>query len=343
MTVLAARDLVAGYRRARRSTPILEVAALDAPAGHLVTVLGPNGSGKSTLLRTLVGTQPALSGTVLIDGVPLSRLDRQERARRLAVVLTDRVDPGWLTVGDVIALGRHPHTDWRGHLDGDDLRIAKAAAERLGVGALWPQPFGELSDGQRQRAMVARALAQEPAVLVLDEPTAFLDVAGRVELTIALAELARDGLSVIVATHDLDLALSHSDRVWLVNAGVVTDRSPENLVANGELTGAFSDGTVEVDTTTGTVRARLRGGQPVVVHGRDLDSQLVRRMATRLGATVVEPDEPVRATGSTWQIDRDDDWWTLATDTTEYRLHGFDDLAGTLRAELARVRAGQFR
>jgi len=173
---------------------------------------------------------------------------------------------------------------------------------------------------------------------VLDEPTAFLDVAGRVELTIALAELARDGLTVVVATHDLDLALSHADRVWLVHGGAVTDRSPENLVANGELTGAFSDGTVEVDTTTGTVRARLRGGQPVAVHGRDLDSQLVRRMATRLGAAVVEADEPTGSKGPPWEIARQDQWWTLTTELAEHRLHGFDDLAETLRAEVARVR-----
>ena len=332
MSVLEARELVAGYRhRGRPPVAIVTVDHLAAPAGHLIAVLGPNGTGKSTLLRTLVGAQAPLAGTVVLDGTRLHQLDRLERARRIAVVLTDRVDPGWLTVGDVISLGRHPHTDWRGLLREDDVAIARAAADRLDISRLWSRPFSELSDGQRQRALVARALAQEPSVLVLDEPTAFLDVAGRIELTIALADLADDGLAVIVATHDLDLALAHADRVWLVNEGGVLDRSPEHLLSTGDLTRAFSDGTVEVDTRTGVVRARLRAGQPIVVHGHDLDSLLVRRMVTRLGATVTEPDE----TGpGSWAISRVDGTWTVTTSVATHRCTGFDDLATCLRAEL---------
>jgi iron complex transport system ATP-binding protein len=231
--------------------PVVAVDELDARAGQLVAVLGANGSGKSTLLRTLVGAQPPLAGTVVLDGAPLAGLHRLERARRIAVVLTDRIDPGWLTVGDVISLGRHPHTDWRGALRAEDVAIARSAAERLGVAEHWQRPFAELSDGQRQRALVARALAQQPAVLVLDEPTAFLDIAGRIELTIALGELADDGLAVVVATHDLDLALAHADRVWLVDERSVADRSPDELLTSGALTRAFG---VELDGLAAGVR-----------------------------------------------------------------------------------------
>ena len=174
-------------------------------------------------------------------------------------------------------------------------------------------------------------------MLVLDEPTAFLDVAGRIELTIALADLADDGLAVIVATHDLDLALSHADRVWLVNDGSVVDRSPEHLLSTGELTRAFSDGTVEVDTRTGVVRARLRAGQPIVVDGHDLDSLLVRRMVTRLGATVVEPDES--GDGAVDDHARSTAGGTVATPAGIHDCAGFDELSNCLRTQLAAARA----
>ncbi len=255
--VLGATGLVAGYRHGRHTSAVVEVPALAAHAGELVAVIGPNGGGKSTLLRTLVGAQTPLAGDASLDGASIAHLDRRERARRIAVVLTDRVDPGLLTVGDVVLLGRHPHTGFTGYVTPRDLEISRAAAKRLGVLALWDRPFGELSDGQRQRVLVARALAQQPRVLVLDEPTAFLDIGGRIELTVTLADLAhghtdvtgtdtdidadgRDALAVVVATHDLELALAHADRVWLVDRGTVHDRTPAELMSDGTLVASFS-------------------------------------------------------------------------------------------------------
>ena len=238
---LAAAGLVAGYRRGRRRTVVVEAARLAAHAGRVTAVVGPNGGGKSTLLRTLVGAQPALGGSVAVAGTPLARLSRTERARLLAVVLTDRVEAGLLTVGEVVELGRHPHTGWRGALTEADAAVARRAGRDAGVERLWDRPFAELSDGQRQRALVARALAQEPSVLVLDEPTAFLDVAGRVALSVTLAGLARAaGLAVVVSTHDLDLALAHADAVWLVHGGTVRAAPAGELVRDGTLARAFA-------------------------------------------------------------------------------------------------------
>ncbi|HEY8526664.1 MAG TPA: ABC transporter ATP-binding protein [Acidimicrobiales bacterium] len=234
---LAASGLVAGYRRGRA---VVAAPDLVAHRGAMTAVVGPNGAGKSTLLRTLVGAQPPLAGEVTVDGRPLAALDRRTRARHLAVVLTDRIDAGLLTVGELVALGRHPHTGWQGRLSAGDREAARRAAAALGVADLWDEPFAELSDGQRQRVLVARALAQEPDVLVLDEPTAYLDVGGRITLAATLADLARTReLAVVVSTHDLDLAVDHAAALWLVADGRVTVGAPAGLVADGRLAAAF--------------------------------------------------------------------------------------------------------
>lgn len=255
---LRAEHLVAGYRHGRRRVEVLDVAEVSARRGELTAVVGPNGTGKSTLLRTLTGSLPPLGGCVVVDGEPIEHLARRERARRLAVVLTDRVDPGLLSVGELIALGRHPHTDWRGALDDHDRDIARRAAVAVGADDLWPRRFDELSDGQRQRCLIARALAQEPSVLVLDEPTAFLDLPGRVELTALLLGLARHGIAVIVSSHDLDLLLGHADRAWVVHAGTVIDGRPDDLVADGTLARAFPTVDITIDAITRHVTARAR-------------------------------------------------------------------------------------
>src|SRR5262249_11763432 len=159
-------------------------------AGELACVLGPNGIGKSTLLRTLAGMQPPLRGSVEVAGSDLHTLTGTELARRLAVVLTDRVDVRGLSVRRVVELGRYAYSDWRGRLGAQDRHAVDRALDAAGACHLAERDVGRLSDGERQRVMIARALAQQPQLLVLDEPTAFLDVPSRVELMSLLRRLA---------------------------------------------------------------------------------------------------------------------------------------------------------
>ncbi|MFD6897145.1 ABC transporter ATP-binding protein [Rhodococcus sp. NPDC060086] len=251
------RDVTIGYtrRRALRKSGITEIATgLDAVArrGELTALVGPNGAGKSTLLRTLCGLQPALRGQVLIDGDDVSSIRPADLATRISVVLTERIDPGLLTVRELVALGRTPHLPASARLSPEDKAAVDWALDAVGAAELASRQFSELSDGQRQRTLTARALAQDPSLLVLDEPTSFLDVPSRVELVDVLRGLAvEQNLAVIMSTHELELALRVSDRMWLLDADrTLTCDSPAALAESGRIGAAFDRGRMRFDPRT---------------------------------------------------------------------------------------------
>lgn len=184
--------------------------------GEVVAFLGANGVGKSTLLRTLGGVQPPLVGTILLSGSDLEWLSPKEIAKMVAFVYTDRPAAGGLTVEELTALGRHPYTGLLGLLSPDDRQIVARAMEAVGIAHKAKTMTSQLSDGERQKAMIARALAQDTPIIILDEPTAFLDVASRLEIMQLLSSLAHDhGKSVLLSTHDISATLSVADRLWL--------------------------------------------------------------------------------------------------------------------------------
>lgn len=201
--------------------------------GEMVSVLGANGAGKSTLLRTIVGEIAALGGEVAVCGEPVWGMPARRLALRMSIVNTQRVDVDGLTAMDVAAMGRYPHTGFFGRLSDEDLSLTRAALRRVGMEGMAGRQMRTLSDGERQKVMVARALAQDTAVMVLDEPTAFLDVASRVELNALLGDLARQsGKAVVMTTHDVGQALEQSDRIWLLAGdGRLTDATPAGLIA----------------------------------------------------------------------------------------------------------------
>ena len=250
MSGLRLDALTVGHRR----TPILRGLNLHAAAGELTALLGPNGAGKSTLLRTVAGLLPVLAGSVHLDGTDLAALDARGRARRVAVVLTERVEAGLLTARELVALGRHPHTGSRGTLRPGDDAAVDDALDAVRAGAFARRRVDRLSDGERQRVLVARALAQEPDLLLLDEPTAFLDAPSRVAVTGLLHRLARErGIVVVLCTHDVELALRTADRAWLLGrAGGVREGPPADLVADGSIGRAFDGDELRFDPGLGT-------------------------------------------------------------------------------------------
>lgn len=253
---LQLQDLTIGYRKRRTTSTVAAGLSAVAPRGQLTVLLGPNGCGKSTLIRTICGLQPALSGRVLLDGTDLAGVAAERLARRVAVVLTDPVDPGLLSARDLAALGRIPYLGLTGRLRREDHRIVEQALAALGAGHLADRPVADLSDGERQRVLTARALAQQPEILVLDEPTAFLDMASRTGLVQTLRDLARSqDLTVVMSTHDLDLARREADWAWLLGRTLV-EGAPGDLI-----------GTAGMDSATVDALTELRGVSPYFAVG----------------------------------------------------------------------------
>ncbi len=294
-TVLATGNLSIGY--APRRGPRRVIAAdlnLALHAGEVVCLLGPNGVGKSTLLRTLVGMQPPLAGRVFLDRVDLTTLSAREVARRLSVVLTERIEVGQLTAYALVALGRHPHTDWTGRLTPRDEEVVRWALEAVDAVNLASRPVHELSDGERQRVMVARALAQEPLVMILDEPTAFLDLPRRVEMMRLLRRLAREtNRALLLSTHDLDLALRSADAIWLMApGGVMHTGAPEDLVLGGAFETAFAGEGITFDRHQGQFHIHPPARHRVALVGDGLVGAWTSRALERAGCLVVSSDEP---------------------------------------------------
>ncbi|MCF0071385.1 ABC transporter ATP-binding protein [Dyadobacter sp. CY261] len=252
--ILETRALAIGYRSSGNERTVASYLNVQLRPGDLVCLLGSNGAGKSTLMRTLSGLQPALGGDISIGSRPIGSLKPVELAQQLSLVLTDRVDAGNLTAREVVALGRTPYTGWLGSLSENDHREITRSIEQTGIQPLLDRPMHQLSDGERQKVMLARALAQDTPLILLDEPTAHLDLPNRVEMMRLLHTLARHARkAILLSTHELDLALQTADELWLMHAdGTLLTGLPEDLVLNGSFEKTFARNGFSFDRLTGT-------------------------------------------------------------------------------------------
>ena len=223
------RALSTGYAGSRDERIVSERIDLGIAPGEVVMLMGPNGSGKSTLMHTMAGLLSPLSGEVLISGKSLSKLRMKEVAQLLSLVLTERVDTGNMTIWEVVALGRYPYTNFFGGLRAEDEAIIRRSLDACRLGDMAQRIFTELSDGERQRVMIARALTQDTPLILLDEPTAHLDLPSRLEVVLMLRRLARElQKSILISTHELELALSWADTLWLMDrSGGIVSGAPE--------------------------------------------------------------------------------------------------------------------
>ena len=214
--MITLKNLVVGYPDGRHTRQLNHAANEEAHDGMLTCLIGANGAGKSTLLRTIAGFQLPLEGTVVLGGDDVRALSPRQRAERMAVVLTDRPDVMCTTVWEMVATGRAPFTGFWGRLSGKDRSIVTRSLRLVGIEWMADRTVASLSDGERQKVMIAKALAQQTPVILLDEPTAFLDYPSRVEVMQLLLNIAHEEhKTVLLSTHDLDLALQTADRIWL--------------------------------------------------------------------------------------------------------------------------------
>jgi len=227
MSKLKAEKLAVGYGRRK----IVDGMDFEAVQGQIVCLLGPNGSGKTTILKTIAGLLPSLIGSVLIDGKDIKLFDKLTFSKKVGVVLTEKIVPGLMTVFDVVSLGRYPYTGFMGTLKQKDLDIVHEAISLVQAENIINRCFHELSDGERQKVLIARALAQEPDILVLDEPVGHLDIHHRVEMLSILKKLSLGKrVTVIMSLHEVDLAIKVSDMLILLKDGKISDVGPPEYV-----------------------------------------------------------------------------------------------------------------
>jgi iron complex transport system ATP-binding protein len=305
MSILTTHNLSIGYSKKGKTDIVQSELNLQLSAGELVCLIGPNGSGKSTLLRTLTGLQKSLSGNTSIDGKEISKLKQLEKALMIALVLTERVDVENTTVYNLVSLGRHPHSNWWGNITAEEDAIIREAIEMVHMEHKMYQNINELSDGERQRAMIAKALAQDTPIIMLDEPTAHLDLPNRVEIMLLLHKLAhKTDKAILLSTHELDLALQAADRIWLISADQGVECGvPEDLVFNGSFSRAFESKSYFFNAANGNFSMNYPMLKKVWVTGDKTRMYWTLRALARAGYMVVQDAETIiSVTATGWKL-----------------------------------------
>jgi iron complex transport system ATP-binding protein len=250
--ILQASNLIIGYTSKKAKNIIASGIGLSLDKGKLIALIGANGIGKSTLLRTITGIQKPLSGTVLLNEKNILELDSLTLAQNLSVVLTEKLPPSNLTVWELIALGRQPYTNWIGTLTDNDIVKVNEAIELTQIGHLISKRHYEISDGQLQIVLIARALAQDTPLIILDEPTTHLDLLHKVVLFKLLKKLTQEtGKCILFSTHDIDMAIQLSDEMIIITPENVVQDQPCNLIIKGSFNTLFKDEHIVFDSEKG--------------------------------------------------------------------------------------------
>ncbi len=293
--ILQMKNLSVGYKNRKTTIPISSCLNASLQQGELVCLLGANGKGKSTLLKTLCKFIPRLNGEIYIDQQPVDHINDMDMARKVSIVLTDKMNVPNATVYELAGYGRSPYTGLMGKLSDYDKRIVNESIELCGIAHKKNDFLISLSDGERQKASIAKALAQDTPIILLDEPTAFLDLPSRVEIMKLLTKLARkSNKAVLMAIHDLDLALQMADKLWLMHDNHLSCGTPEDLLYKNAFQQIFNKSGITFDNYSGIFRVDYQNSDKLTVRGHGFEYVLLRRAFAREGIDLVRTKAPDR-------------------------------------------------
>lgn len=294
--ILKINNLEIGYPSKKGVNNILfKDINLSGNSGELIALVGKNGIGKSTLLRNITGLQQSIKGEIHFFDKSKEKFSRTEFARMVSFVSTEIVNVNNLSVFDLVSLGRFPHTNWFGKLQSGDIIKSTRALEMVGMNDFAQKNINEISDGERQRVMIARTLAQDTRIIVLDEPTAFLDLPNKYEIVHLLNKLSKqESKTVIFSTHDLNIAIQEADKIWLMLDDKVIDGAPEDLILNETFNKIFEKSNLNFDKVKGDFRMHRKHTKKIGLIGDGIYYNWTKKALERLNFSVEKGNKSIQ-------------------------------------------------
>ncbi len=285
MKILEIKNLSSGYKEKNKTKIISSNINLEISKGELIALIGPNGSGKSTLLRTISGLQDKIKGQINIQNKNIFKITTKERAFLLSLVLTEDIYAQNMSVYDLVSIGRHPYSGHLGILTDTDKKKIIYSLQKLNLHEYTNRFIDTLSDGEKQRVMIARALAQDTPLMMLDEPTAHLDLPNRVELMKSLLELTHSTQkAIIISTHELDLAIQWCDKIWLMDKkGDISVGTPEDLILENNISKTFSSKSFNFDIESGNFIINRNTNHTILIYNKTFCSLWLKKALERIG------------------------------------------------------------
>jgi len=333
--ILSLDSLKIGYLRRRRKKVLLPPLSASAKKGELIAVIGKNGIGKSTLLRTIAGLQPSLGGEILYSGKNIAEFSKNDLAQNMGYLSTETVKVSNMSVYDLVSLGRFPHTNWIGKIDNENHSAILNALEKTAMTDFSDRYVSELSDGERQRAMIARIVAQDTGVMIMDEPTAYLDIGSKYEILHLMHRLSqKSDKTIIFSTHDLHMAISQSDKIWLILDDKLIEGAPEDLLIEGTFDHLFDSSPVKFDSERGTFSFKREERASVSLTGEGLMRHWTEMAIHRAGFSI---SEEKGFPGIVVPSGNSDHWQLITADTTQNFCSIYELICGLIKENIRSI------